>query len=89
MDAEDETTRIRAEMREKAQADYASAMANQRAEGREERETLGAMLMASKLCHSKKELLEAVEHTEQECNTFFNQHPAIGIDCYVEKRTSI
>ncbi len=71
--SEDEITRVRAEMREKAQADYASAMANQRAEG----EAFGAMLMASKLCHSKKELLEAVEYTEQECNTFFNQHPEI------------
>lgn len=72
-------------MREKAQADYASAMANQRAEGLVDEEKFGAMSIASKLFHSREELLEAVSDipcTEQDCITFFNQHLEIKPSCW-------
>lgn len=71
----DEKTRIYAEMREKAQADYDSAMYNQREEGKEEGLAEGKIIVATKLCHSKEELLDAVSLSEQECKEIFERRP--------------
>ena len=47
--SEDEKTRVLAEMREKAHADYESAMANQREEGRQEGRQEGEIIGIEKI----------------------------------------
>ena len=81
--SEDEKTRTLAELREKAQADYNSAMANQREEGREEERLLSVLdyvkLLAT-FCTSKEMFLDKLKesrYTEEDCMKAFSEHPEI------------
>jgi flagellar biosynthesis/type III secretory pathway protein FliH len=86
--SEDEKTRTVAEMREKAQMDYASAMFNQREEGLEEGLAkgieegilIGALSFAAKQCSSKSALLAALEPyncSEEDCVRIFSERPEL------------
>lgn len=81
--SEDEKTRTLAELREKAQSDYNSAMANQREEGREEERLLSVLdyvkLLAT-FCTSKEMFLDKLKesrYTEEDCMKAFSEHPEI------------
>jgi predicted transposase/invertase (TIGR01784 family) len=90
--SEDEKTRTVAEMREKAQMDYASAMFNQREEGLEEGIAkglaqgigegilIGVLSVLAKQCNSKADLLSEIEPyncSEEDCIRIFSERPEL------------
>ena len=90
--SEDEKTRVNAELREQAQADYASAMANQYAEGMTAGynkgismgismgEKRGVVKLIAGLCGTKQAFLDMLKNTDcsvEDCQLLFSECPEL------------